>query len=398
MSDGPPNPRDRGGATASVHAGEWREQEANAITTPIYQTSTFWFENSQEVIDYQEGRKEREEYGRYGNPTWAAVERKLNELEGGEASALFASGMCAATTTFMSLLPPGSHLIITSDCYRRTRQFIQQYLSRMSVETTVIDPADVSAFEAAIRDETALFFTESPTNPHLKVLDLNKLVPFAKEHRLKVLIDSTLATPINQRPLDFGVDLVLHSATKYLGGHNDLLLGSVCGAGPIVEAIREYCKVIGTTPDPNSSYLLIRGLKTLAVRMHRQNQTALCIARHLEAHSKVKRVFYPGLESHPDHQVAVEQMSGFGGLVSFEIDGGLDCAQRFVHELQLPYLAPSLGGVETLVSHPATVSYYDLSREERLALGITDELVRYAVGIEDCEDLVTDIDQALSKI
>ena len=389
--------QDLGSSTRSVHAGEAREKPEKSLTTPIAQTATFVFDTLQEFEQFKAGERHNFEYGRYGNPTQLAAERKLAALDNAEDALLFPSGMSAVTSVLMAMLRSGQHMIVVEDCYRMTAKFCS-IIKKFGIDSTFVKPGDYDALAAAVQPTTRVILAESPTNPHLNVLDLNKLVPFAKERRLKVLIDSTLATPINQRPLDFGVDLVLHSATKYLGGHNDLLLGSVCGASPIVEAIREYCKVIGTTPDPNSSYLLIRGLKTLAVRMQRQNETALHIARHLESHGKVKRVFYPGLESHPDHQVAVEQMSGFGGLVSFEIEGGLDCAQRFIHELQLPYLAPSLGGVETLVSHPATVSYYDLSREERLAIGITDELVRYAAGIEDCEDLVADIDQALGKI
>lgn len=389
--------QDLGSSTRSVHAGEAREKPEKSLTTPIAQTATFVFGTLQEFEQFKAGERHNFEYGRYGNPTQLAAERKLAALDNAEDALLFPSGMSAVTSVLMAMLRSGQHMIVVEDCYRMTAKFCS-IIKKFGIDSTFVKPGDYDALAAAVQPTTRVILAESPTNPHLNVLDLNKLVPFAKERRLKVLIDSTLATPINQRPLDFGVDLILHSATKYLGGHNDLLLGSVCGASPIVEAIREYCKVIGTTPDPNSSYLLIRGLKTLAVRMQRQNETALHIARHLESHGKVKRVFYPGLESHSDHQVAVEQMSGFGGLVSFEIEGGLDCAQRFIHELQLPYLAPSLGGVETLVSHPATVSYYDLSREERLAIGITDELVRYAAGIEDCEDLVADIDQALGKI
>jgi len=229
-------------------------------------------------------------------------------------------------------------------------------------------------------------------------VDLERLVPFARERGIRLLIDSTLATPINQRPLEYGADLVLHSATKYLGGHNDLLVGSVCGAAPTIEAIREFRNVVGPTPDPHSSYLLIRGMKTLAVRMERHNSTARQIAQYLEDHERIRRVFYPGLRSHPDHEVAVQQMSGFGGVISFEIDGDFAGTRDFVEALHIPYLAPSFGGVESLVSHPATVSYYDLSPEERSAIGAKDELVRYAVGIEDVEDLLADIEQALKQV
>jgi len=398
MSDGPPTPRKRGGATRAVHGGEWREQEANAITTPIYQTSTFWFENSQEVIDYQEGRKKRQEYGRYGNPTWAAVERKLNELEGGEASVLFASGMCAATTTFMSLLAPGSHLIVTSDCYRRTRQFIRQYLDRMNVETTVIEPASVSAFEAAIRDETSLFFTESPTNPYLRVIDVPRTVEVAHARDVRVLIDSTFASPVNHRPLEEGADLVIHSATKYLAGHNDLLAGTITGNPELVETIRGTLGVLGGIIDSHAAWLLLRGLKTLALRMERHNTNGMAVAQWLEAHPKIRKVWYPGLESHPDHEVACRAMSGFGGVVTFEIETDLAGAMRFIDATKIPYQAPSLGGVESLIELPITMSYWDVDPEERLAMGITDSLVRLACGVEDGDDLIEDLAQALDKV
>ena len=282
-------PSKRGAATSSVHGGELRQQEANAITTPIYQTSTFWFKNSREVMDYQEGRTNREEYGRYGNPTWRAVERKLSELEGGEETVLFASGMCAATTTFLTLLGNDTHLIVTNDCYRRTRQFIDEYLGRMGVSVTVIDPSDLGQFEAAIRDETALFFTESPTNPYLRVTDISAFAEVAQARGVKLIIDSTFATPVNQRALEQGADLVIHSATKYLGGHNDLLAGTVTGGQEIVEPIRKALGVLGGIIDSHGAWLLLRGLKTLALRMERHNRNGLTVAQHLEAHPKVRQ-------------------------------------------------------------------------------------------------------------
>jgi cystathionine gamma-synthase len=391
-------PPERGAATRSVHAGELRQQEANAITTPIYQTSTFWFRNSREVIDYQEGKLDREEYGRYGNPTWRAVERKLSELEGGEETVLFASGMCAATTTFLALLPKGSHLIVTSDCYRRTRQFIQDYLGRMGVEVSVIEPSNLPALEAAIRKETVLFFTESPTNPYLRVIDVAAAVEIAHAHGVKVIIDSTFATPVNHRALDDGADLVIHSATKYLGGHNDLLAGTVTGPAEFVAPIRRALGVLGGIIDSHAAWLLLRGIKTLAIRMERHNSNGLLMARFLESHPKVRRVWYPGLESHPDHAVATRSMVGFGGVVTFEIDTDLEGAIRFIDATRVPYQAPSLGGVESLIELPVTMSFWDYPPEERRAWGITDSLVRLACGIESSEDLIADMDQALRRV
>ena len=349
-------------------------------------------------MDYQEGLTTREEYGRYGNPTWRAVERKLSELEGGEETVLFASGMCAATTTFLTLLDNGSHLIVTNDCYRRTRQFIDEYLGRMGVSVTVIDPSDLGQFEAAIRDETTLFFTESPTNPYLRVTDIGAFAEVARARGVKLIIDSTFATPVNQRALEQGADLVIHSATKYLGGHNDLLAGTVTGGQEIVEPIRKALGVLGGIIDSHGAWLLLRGLKTLALRMERHNRNGLTVAQHLEAHPKVRQVWYPGLESHPDHAIAQRSMSGFGGVVTFEIDTDLEGAIRFIDSTQVPYQAPSLGGVESLIELPVTMSFWDYDAEQRKAWGITDSLVRFACGIEAPEDLIADLDQALESV
>ena len=398
MSELPKEPSNRGSATSSVHAGELRQQEANAITTPIYQTSTFWFRNSKEVTDYQEGKSQREEYGRYGNPTWRAVERKVSALEGGEESILFASGMCAATTTFMALLPQGSHLIVTSDCYRRTRQFINQFLSRMGVESTVIEPGNLAAFEAAIRPNTKIFFTESPTNPYLRVIDVPAFTKVAHARGVKVIIDSTFATPVNHRPLADGADLVLHSATKYLGGHNDLLAGTLTGPKEMIDPVRKALGVLGGIIDSHAAWLLLRGIKTLDIRMERHNANGMAIARYLEAHPKIKQVWYPGLASHPDHSIAIRQMKGYGGVVTFEIDTDLAGAMRFIDSTTIPYQAPSLGGVESLIELPVTMSFWDVPKEKRLELGIKDSLVRFAAGIENAADLLADLEQALAKV
>ena len=375
-----------------------RQQEANAITTPIYQTSTFWFRNSKEVTNYQEGKSDREEYGRYGNPTWRAVERKISALEGGEETVLFASGMCAATTTFMALLEEGSHLIVTSDCYRRTRQFIEQFLSRMGVEWTVIEPSNLDAFRDAIRPNTKIFFTESPTNPYLRVIDVPAFTEVARAAGVMTIIDSTFATPVNHRALDDGADLVLHSATKYLGGHNDLLAGTVTGPRETIDPVRKALGVLGGIIDAHAAWLLLRGIKTLDIRMARHNENGLALATYLETHPKIKSVFYPGLPSHPDHEVAQRVMKGFGGVVTFEIETDLEGAMRFIDSTQIPYQAPSLGGVESLIELPVTMSFWDKSKEERARLGITDTLVRYACGIENSADIIADIEQALAKV
>jgi cystathionine gamma-synthase len=395
MAKAPDRPGD---STLAVHGGERDHQISDAVTTPIFQTSTFWFKNSAELCAYQEGRIEREEYGRYGNPTWAAVERKLCELEGGEAAVLFASGMCAATTLFLTLLPKGSHLIVTGDCYRRTRQFINDYLVKLDVETTVIEPADTKALAAAIRDDTALFFTESPTNPYLRVIDVTETARVAHARGVKVVIDSTFASPSNHRALGEGADYVIHSATKFLGGHNDLLAGCAIGSAEDIAPIREAVGVLGGILDAHTAYLLLRGLKTLSLRMERHNANALRVARWLEDQGQVRRVWYPGLESHPDHETAKRSMKGFGGVVTFELETDLEGAMRFVDSCEIPYIAPSLGGVESLIEMPVAMSFWDVPREERLKMGITDSLIRFACGIEDADDLIADLGRALTAI
>ncbi len=389
---------DSGGSTRSVHAGERDHQGSDAVTTPIYQTSTFWFENSEKLRAFQEGRDKRDEYGRYGNPTWRAVERKLSDLEGAEEAVLFASGMCAATTLFLALLPKGGHLVITSDCYRRTRQFIRDYLVKLDIETTVIEAADTKKLGDALRDDTSLFFTESPTNPYLRVIDIPEAAKLAHARGAKVVIDSTFATPLCHKPLDLGADYAIHSATKYLGGHNDLMAGVVLGSSADIKPVREAVGVLGGVLDANSAYLLLRGLKTLSLRMKQHNDTALRVATWLEAHPAVRQVWYPGLPSHPDHAVAARLMDGFGGVVTFEVEADFDATCRFVDACRIPYIAPSLGGVETLIEMPALMSFWDQTPESRAELGITDSLIRYSCGIEDADDLIADLDQALRAI
>ncbi len=387
-----------GDSTRAVHGGEREHQQSDALTTPIYQTSTFWFRNSEELRAYQEGRAARDEYGRYGNPTWRAVERKLCLLEGAEQAVLFASGMCAATTLFLALLPRGSHLVVTSDCYRRTRQFIEQFLTQQGVETTVIAPSDPKQLEQALRDETRLFFTESPTNPYLRVIDVPRVAELCHRRSVALVIDSTFATPCNHRALPDGADYVIHSATKYLGGHNDLLAGVVLGSAERVAPVRQALGVLGGVIDAHAAWLLLRGLKTLALRMQRHNENGLRVAHWLEAHPRVRQVWYPGLESHPDHAVAKRLMQGFGGVVTFELDADLEGAFRFTDACELAYIAPSLGGVETLIEVPALMSYWDRTPEQRADLGIRDALIRLSCGIEDADDLVADLEKGFRAL
>lgn len=385
----------QGNSTRAVHGGERQQRLADAITVPIYQTSTYVFHDTQELVDFKEGRIEKGEYGRYGNPTIRAAERKVAELEHAEDALLWASGMCTITSMLLTMLRAGQHMIITADSYRRTRQFCDSMLQRLGIEVTVVPPAEPKAIAAAVQDNTRLLFSESPTNPYLYVVDLHDIVAVAKQHRLRTVIDSTFATPYNQNPLDFGIDLVMHSATKYLGGHNDLLAGVVLGNAAMVAALREAQGMLGGITDPNTAYLLLRGMKTFALRMQRHNANGLALARFLEKHPRVRQVYYPGLESHPTHAIARRQMRGFGGVVSFEIDGSLEMTSAFIDALQVPYIAPSLGGVESLVEQPALMSFYEMAPQDRRRLGIGDSLVRYAAGIEDTDDLLADVEQAL---
>jgi cystathionine gamma-synthase len=388
-------------STQAVHAGEERRKPYGALTTPIVQTSTYTFADSAEILDFMERKKAgslpvRDEYGRYSNPTQSTAEQKLAALEGGGQALLFASGMCAITTTLATLLSSGDHLVLIRDCYHRTREFARTFLSRWGIETTLLAADQADALSTAIRPNTRLIFAETPTNPYLRILDLSQIVEIARQCGATTVVDSTFATPINLCPLEYGVDLVIHSATKYLGGHNDLLAGVVVGSGERLAPIEKARGVMGGVSNPHDAYLLIRGLKTLDLRVRRQNENGEHIARFLEQHPAVQRVYYPGLPSHPDHQIAQQQMRGFGGVVSFEIDGDLDRTARFIDLLRLPPIGPTLGGVESIVEQPAML--FSLDRAERQAAGIPDNLVRYALGIEDAEDLIADLKQALAGI
>jgi cystathionine gamma-synthase len=388
-------------STQAVHAGEEKRKPFGAVTTPIVQTSTFTFANTAEILDFMQRKAAgdlpvRDEYGRYSNPTQSTAERKLATLEGGERALLFASGMCAITTTMATLLSSGDHLVMVSDSYHRTREFALTFLGRWGIETTLIPVDQPDALAAAIRPTTRLIFSETPTNPYLRVMDLSRMVDVARQHDITTVIDSTFATPINLRPLEHGLDLVIHSVTKYLGGHNDLLAGAVIGPSQILAQIEKARGVMGGMSNPNDAYLLLRGLKTLDLRVRRHNENGQRVARFLEEHPTVRRVYYPGLPSHPDYEIARRQMTEFGGVVSFEIEGDMDRTGRFIDLLHLPYIGPTLGGVESIIEQPAAL--FSLDRAERQAAGIKDNLVRYALGIEDADDLIADLSQALAGI
>lgn len=390
-------------STQAVHAGEKRFRSHNSLTVPIVQTAVYTFDTSADLVAFTEDhmfwdQPEREEYGRYGNPTVRAVEAKLAALEGAQDAVLVSSGMAAVTSTLLLLLSAGQHLILTDNCYHSTLAFSRDFLKRFRIECSFVPCGDYAAIEAAIRPDTRLIFSESPTNPFMRCLDYERLVEIARRHKLLTAVDTTFATPCNVQPLAYGVDLVIHSITKYLSGHNDLMAGAVLGRFDLTTPLRQMQGLLGNIVAPQTAWLILRGMKTLALRVERQNASGLAVARFLADHPKVRTVWYPGLETHPDHAVAVRTMRGFGGVVSFEIEGDGESAHRFIDALQIPTIGPSLGGVESMVSPLAVMGYASVPPEERAALGIRDELVRLCLGVEETEDLISDLDQALDKI
>jgi len=387
-----------GFGTKIVQAGEPHIGTMGELIPPIVQSALFVFQNQAEVLRYVREEEKHYEYARYGTPTQAVVEAKMAVLEGAASSLLFATGMNAVTTALLCALSQGDHVVVVDDVYKRTRYFCSDTLKRFGVDCTFVSPESTERMIEAMQPNTKVFFAESPTNPHLGVVDLPPLVAACRARGILLMIDSTLASPVNQRPLEFGVDLVIHSLTKYLAGHNDVLGGIVSGRADLVQRIRDFQGELGGTADPHQAYLILRGMKTLQLRVDRMNETGLAVARYLEAHPKVTKVFYPGLESSPYHRVAREQMKGYGGLVSFWVAGGEAEAFRVIDNLRIPRIGPSLGGVESLVCHPATLTFYKVGAEARRRLGIRDELIRYSIGIEDADDLIADLEQALAAI
>jgi cystathionine beta-lyase/cystathionine gamma-synthase len=381
--------------TEAVRGGTDLTRKNGPLCTPIYQTSTFEVtDNDQQVSAIPTDQF----YTRYGNPTNTAAEAAIAELEGADGALLFASGMGAITSSIFALVKSGDHIVAQRDIYGGTAKFLSQWLPKLGVETTFVDTTDYEQHERAIRPNTKLLYLESPTNPTLQIADLNKAAAVGRKHQLITMIDSTLATPINQRPVEFGIDLVMHSGTKYFSGHCDLICGAVAGRQDLIDRIRETRTILGGTMDPQAAWLLLRGIKTLAVRVERQNQSALRTAQFLAAHAKVRRVYYPFEQSHPQRALAIDQMRGGGGLLSFEVDGTGRDARRLTESLHLFNLAPSLGGVVSLVTLPVLTSHAMISPEQREKMGVTDQLVRLAVGIENVEDLIADLEQALDVI
>ena len=389
-------------ATLAVH-GPSRQPKAHfAVSTPIVQTSNYYFDSTAQVLEFMQakssGRVLREhEYGRYGNPTQQECERKLAAIEGAERALLFATGMSAVVMTLLAYMRRNGHIIFTKDCYRQTRDFATNILAEFGLQVSMVDPT-AAEIAKAIRPNTNIIFTESPTNPYLRVLDIPAVVKVARQHKIKTMIDATLATPYNIQPLALGVDMVIHSATKYLGGHNDLLAGATLGKHDMLDDLYRMQRMIGATPGPFTCFLLERGLKSFALRMEHHNRAGLAVARMLEAHPKIEKVWYPGLESHPDHKIAREQMRGFGSVITFLVKGGPEETRKFIDGLQLFLITPSLGGSESLVTQMATMSFFDYPEDYRRSIGMVDNLVRIALGLEDVDDLLADLQHALGRI
>ncbi len=382
-------------ATRSVHAGGGRNP-SSGIAPPIFQTSTFKLASAREGVELMQMSAPERFYTRWGNPTTKQLEAAISELEGGEAALAFSSGMGAIAATTFSILSAGDHALFAKALYSATTEMAQQVLPRFGVEVSFAEGSDLAALRSAVRPRTKLIFFESPTNPTLEICDLEGLARIGRESGALTVVDNTFASPYNQNPLRLGIDLVLHSMTKYIGGHSDLTGGVVAGKREHIEACWKMLKIFGACLSPFEAWLAIRGLKTLAVRVERQNASALAVARHLARHPAVERVHYPGLPEHPGHGLARKQMRGFGGMVSFEVRGGLAAATRLVESLKLITLAVSLGGAESLIVHPASMIHGLLSEETLRAQGILPGLLRFSVGLEAPEDLIADLEQAMA--
>ena len=383
-----------GDATRAVHAGA-SAGGGTSVSPPIFQTSTFRFESVEQGAELSASKAPSQLYTRWGNPTTRQLERACAELEGGEAALCFASGMAAGSSAVLSLLQAGDHVVAADCLYAGMTELFERVLGRFGVATTFVEPSDAHAFERALRPETKLIFVETPANPTLAITDLVEVARIGKAHGAFTLADNTWASPVNTRPLELGIDGVFHSSTKYLNGHTDVIAGCVVGRAAWIERVWSVLKVFGGCPSPHDSWLVLRGLRTLPLRVARQNESALALARALAEHPAVSDVHYPGLEQHPGHAVARRQMRGFGGMLAFEVRGGLAAGRTVLEALRVATHAVSLGGVETLAVHPASTTHSPLTPEERARGGIGEGLIRVSVGLEDVADLIVDFRRAL---
>lgn len=381
--------------TKLIHAGDFEDAHGSAVT-PIYQTSTFAFKNADHGANLFAGKEKGYIYTRIGNPTIDALENKLAELENGYRGVVMASGMAAVTTVYTALLKKGDHMVSTGAVYGPSRAVMESIFAGYGVESSYIDTSVLENIEKAIQPNTKLLYLETPANPTIQLTDIRKACEIAHKHHILVCVDNTFASPVLQKPLDFGADIVLHSLTKFINGHADIVGGAVIAKDPeVYTKLRKSMTMMGGNMDPHQAYMVIRGVKTLTLRVERAQENAQKVAEFLENHPKVAWIKYPGLKSFAQHELAKEQMKGFGSMISFGVKGGLEAGKKVMDNVHLALLAVSLGGVETLIQHPASMTHAGLSKEDRLSADITDELIRYSIGIENVEDIIADIDHAL---
>ncbi len=381
-----------------IHGGDFNDALGSA-TVPIYQTSTFKFDNAEHGAACFAGESNGYIYTRIGNPTINALETLLAELEGGFGGIATSSGMAAVNTVYGAMLAQGDHVVSSAAVYGPSRVVLETYYKKYGVESTFVNTANIEEVKSAIRPETKLLYIETPANPTMEITDLEACCKLAHEHGITVAVDNTFCSPYLQRPIEMGADIVLHSLTKFINGHADIVGGVVIAKDEtLYKKLRPIMVTLGFNMDPHQAYLVIRGVKTLSIRIDRAQESAMKLASYLENHPKVAWVKYPGLASHPQHELAKRQMDGFGSMISFELKGGLEAGRVMMNSVQMAILAVSLGGVETLIQHPASMTHSKVTAEGKLKAGITDGLVRYSVGIEDVDDLMADLEQALQKV
>lgn len=381
-----------------IHSGEFENQLGSA-TVPIYQTSTFLFENAEHGARCFSGEESGYIYTRIANPTINALETLVADLESGTKGIATSSGMAAVNTVYMTLLSKGDHMVSSAAVYGPSRVVMEQHWSRFGVESSFVDTSNLEEVKKAIKPNTKLLYIETPANPTMDITDLKACVEIAHQKGIIVVVDNTFCSPYLQRPLEMGVDVVLHSMTKFLNGHADIVAGMIVTADATLGAkLRSIMVTLGCNMDPHQAYMVIRGIKTLGIRIERSQASAMKIARFLESHPKIEWVKYPGLESHPQHELAKKQMVGFGSMISFGVRGGFEAGKILMDNVKVCILAVSLGGVETLIQHPASMTHSKVSAEAKRLAGITDNLVRFSVGIEDVEDIIDDLEQALQKV
>ncbi|MEQ8314936.1 MAG: cystathionine gamma-synthase family protein [Gammaproteobacteria bacterium] len=385
-------------STRSVWAGEEESYAERSTQVPVFHTVTYGYDDLDDWYDVALGKQDGHIYSRNSNPTVSVFESKLKELEGAEAATSFSTGMAAISNTLFTFLRPGDRVVSIKDSYGGTSKLFLDFLPAMHVEVCLVETGDHEQMQAEIAKGCKLVYLETPTNPTLKLVDIELLCKAAADVQAISVVDNTFATPINQNPLALGADLVLHSATKFLGGHSDAMGGVLCGPQALIDQVYHYREITGATLHPMSAYLLLRGIKTLDLRIQRHNSNAMAVAEHLQADSRIKEVFYPGLKTHHHHDVAKKQMRGFGGMLSFSLHGGYESVKQFLPKLRYAHLAAHLGGVETIAGPPKVTSHVENTPEEREALGIPEGLIRYSAGIENVEDLLDDLDQALDSI